>query len=106
MDAFGDVVGREAEWLALDRGFHHGAFAAAHAPRLLAIIEALWNVAEPYRRAYLGLHPEIVKLTLIEHGLLLNALERRDGDDAARLLEMHIRRTRVGLAGHPELFDS
>lgn len=106
METLADVDGREAEWLAHDRAFHVGAFAAARSPRLLAIIEVLWNVAEPYRRAYLGLHPEIVDLTLVEHRLLLDALERRDGDDAARVLEMHIRRTRLGLAKHPEVFDS
>jgi DNA-binding GntR family transcriptional regulator len=106
MEAFPEVGGREAEWSAHDRTFHLATFAAAHSPRLLAIIESLWNVAEPYRRAYLGLHPEIVELTLVEHRLLLDALERRDGEDAARVLEMHIRRTRLSLAEHPEVFDS
>jgi DNA-binding GntR family transcriptional regulator len=106
MEAFATVRGREARWLAHDRAFHLGAFAGARSPRLLAIIESLWNVAEPYRRAYLGLHPEVVELTHVEHRLLLNALERRDGEDAARVLEMHIRRTRLGLVAHPELFDS
>ena len=106
MESFPDVVGREAEWLAHDRAFHLATFAGARSPRLLAIIESLWNVAEPYRRAYLGLHPEFVELTLVEHRLLLDALERRDGEDAARVLEMHIRRTRLSLAKHPEVFDS
>jgi DNA-binding GntR family transcriptional regulator len=106
MEAFRDVAGREAEWLAHDRTFHLGTFAAAGSPRLLAIIQSLWNVAEPYRRAYLGLRPEIVELTLVEHRLLLDALDRRDGEDAARILQMHIRRTRLGLAAHPEVFDS
>jgi DNA-binding GntR family transcriptional regulator len=106
MEAFREVSGREGEWLAHDRAFHLGTFAATHSPRLLSIIESLWNVAEPYRRAYLGLHPEIVTLTLVEHRLLLDALTRRDGEDAARVLEMHIRRTRLGLTQHPEIFDS
>jgi DNA-binding GntR family transcriptional regulator len=106
MEAFGEISGREGEWLAHDRAFHLGTFAATRSPRLLAIIESLWNVAEPYRRAYLGLHPEIVALTLVEHRLLLDALDRRDGEDAARVLEMHIRRTRLGLTQHPEIFDS
>jgi DNA-binding GntR family transcriptional regulator len=106
MEAFGEVSGSESEWLARDRAFHLGTFAATHSPRLLSIIESLWNVAEPYRRAYLGLHPEIVTLTLVEHRLLFDALTRRDGEDAARVLEMHIRRTRLGLTRHPEIFDS
>lgn len=106
MEAFPTVEGREAEWLTHDRAFHLGTFAGARSPRLLAMIQSLWNVAEPYRRAYLGLHPEIVDVTLVEHRLLLDALERRDGEDVARVLEMHIRRTRLSLAQHPEVFDS
>lgn len=106
IEAFGEVSGRESQWLAHDRAFHLGTFTATHSPRLLSIIESLWNVAEPYRRAYLGLHPEIVTLTLVEHRLLVDALTRRDGEDAARVLKMHIRRTRLGLTQHPEIFDS
>lgn len=106
IEAFGEIDARETEWLAQDRAFHLGTFAAASSPRLLAIIQSLWNVAAPYRRAYLGLQPEIVALTLVEHRLLLDALQRRDGEDAARVLELHIRRTRLGLAAHPEVFDS
>jgi DNA-binding GntR family transcriptional regulator len=106
MERFGELGGREAGWLVHDRAFHLGSYAGARSPRLLAIVESLWNVAEPYRRAYLGLHPEIVELTLLEHRLLLDALGRRDGEDAARVVEMHIRRTRLSLARHPEVFDS
>jgi DNA-binding GntR family transcriptional regulator len=106
MERYDELRGREAEWLAHDRAFHLGSFAGSGSPRLLAIVESLWNVAEPYRRAYLGLHPEVVELTLVEHRLLLDALRRGDGEDAGRVLEMHIRRTRLSLAGHPEVFDS
>ncbi|HZQ64635.1 MAG TPA: GntR family transcriptional regulator [Gaiellaceae bacterium] len=98
--------GREAEWLGHDRAFHMASFAGAEAPRLLAIVESLWNVAEQYRRAYLGLRAGAIEPTLLEHRLLIDALARRDGDDAARTLEMHIRRTRLGLAALPEIFDA
>jgi DNA-binding GntR family transcriptional regulator len=105
MERLGKVEGREDEWLRLDRSFHARASAKAESPRLLSIIESLWNVAESYRRVYLGLRPEILDLTLLEHRLLVDAFERRDKDDASRLLEMHIRRTRLGLAEHPEVFQ-
>jgi DNA-binding GntR family transcriptional regulator len=98
--------GREAEWLAHDRAFHMASFAGARSPRLLAIVATLWNVAEQYRRAYLSLRYGSIEPTLLEHRLLLDALERGDGEDAARTLEMHIRRTRLGLAAIPEIFDS
>lgn len=101
-----DPVGREAEWLAHDRSFHMASFAGVSMPRLRSIVESLWNVAEQYRRAYLGLRSGSLDSTMLEHRLLLDAVERRDGDDAARVLEMHIRRTRLGLAAIPELFDA
>jgi DNA-binding GntR family transcriptional regulator len=98
--------GREAEWLAHDRSLHMASFAGTSLPRLRSIVESLWNVAEQYRRAYLSVRSGSLEPTLLEHRLLLDAMERRDGGDAARVLEMHIRRTRLGLAAIPELFDA
>jgi DNA-binding GntR family transcriptional regulator len=40
-----------------------------------------------------------------EHRLLLDAIERRDAVDAERFLRGHIRRTRVELSQHPEVFE-
>jgi DNA-binding GntR family transcriptional regulator len=40
-----------------------------------------------------------------EHRLLLDAIERRDPVDAERYLSGHIRRTRIELDRHPEVFD-
>ncbi len=37
--------------------------------------------------------------------LIAHAIERRDVDDAERILYGHIRRTRLELARHPSLFD-
>jgi DNA-binding GntR family transcriptional regulator len=101
-----DPEGREAEWLGHDRLFHMASFGGAASPRLLGIVESLWNVAEQYRRAYLSVRFRSLEPTLLEHRLLLDALERHDGEDAARVLEMHIRRTRLGLTGIPEIFDA
>jgi DNA-binding GntR family transcriptional regulator len=39
-----------------------------------------------------------------EHRLLLDAIDRRDSIDAERYLAGHIRRTRIELAAHPEVF--
>jgi DNA-binding GntR family transcriptional regulator len=39
-----------------------------------------------------------------EHRLILDALSRRDPEDAERYLAGHIRRTRIELAQHPEVF--
>ena len=39
-----------------------------------------------------------------EHRLLLDAIVRRDVTDGERFLSGHIRRTRIELARHPEVF--
>jgi len=39
-----------------------------------------------------------------EHRLLLDSLQRRDAVDAERYLGGHIRRTRIELERHPEVF--
>jgi DNA-binding GntR family transcriptional regulator len=41
-----------------------------------------------------------------EHRLLLDAIQRHDTTDAERYLSGHIRRTRVELAKHPEVFGN
>jgi DNA-binding GntR family transcriptional regulator len=91
-------------WLALDRDFHLSTFAAAPLPRLLAMIEGFWNTTQQYRRLY-TLLPHRLEIAHGEHRLLLEALTRRDPDDAERLLITHIRRTRLTLEEHVELFD-
>ena len=40
-----------------------------------------------------------------EHRLLIEAIKRRDTVDAGQILRMHIRRTRLELARHQELFE-
>jgi DNA-binding GntR family transcriptional regulator len=41
----------------------------------------------------------------IEHRLIVDAIERGDAEDAGERQRQHIRRTRVGLLDHAELFD-
>ncbi|MGH3040203.1 MAG: GntR family transcriptional regulator [Gaiellaceae bacterium] len=95
------------EWLAADFRLHAAALAACPLPRVMRMIESFWNLAEPYRRAFLKIAwgPELIEIQRYEHGLLLDALERREGDDAKRVLRMHIRRTRLSLQRHPEVFQ-
>jgi DNA-binding GntR family transcriptional regulator len=105
MERLSRTPNQEAAWLATDKSFHATAIAEAESPRLLQIVEGLWNVAEQYRLAYMRITPESRGLAEVEHRLLVDAFERRAGEDAARLLEVHIRRTRLALAQHPEIFD-
>jgi DNA-binding GntR family transcriptional regulator len=93
------------DWLAIDRDFHLSAFAGAPTPRLLALVGSFWNVATRYRRAYTAvLFPAELEVQHHEHRLILDAIERRNVRDAAAFLEIHIRRTRLGLNQHAELF--
>jgi DNA-binding GntR family transcriptional regulator len=92
-------------WLEADRRFHLESYAAAPLPRVLSMIEGFWNQSQQYRRAYLYTVRTGIDVVHYEHRLILEALERRDAEDAANLQRLHIRRTRTTLAPHPELFQ-
>lgn len=94
-----------AAWLESDRRFHLATYAMAPLPRALDLIEGFWNQTQQYRRAYLHTIRRNLETVDWEHRLILEALERRDGEHAASLQRMHIRRTRLTLAPHLELFD-
>jgi DNA-binding GntR family transcriptional regulator len=102
MEASADVEDPSL-WVDLDRRFHLATYAGADLPRLLEMIEGLWNATQQYRRAYTRL-PERFALAHSEHRLILEALERRDAEHARLLQLLHIRRTRLTLDEHAELF--
>jgi DNA-binding GntR family transcriptional regulator len=94
-------------WLVYDRRFHLASYAAAPLPRVLSMIEEFWNTTQHYRRAYLGtLGPAPLEVVNLEHRLILDALKRRDAADAETRQRSHIRRTRMTLTDHAEVFDS
>jgi DNA-binding GntR family transcriptional regulator len=92
-------------FITLDREFHLLTYSAAPSMLIAGMIDRLWNTTQHYRRAFtriVGIGGKAV--THMEHHLLVDAIRRRDGDDAERLLLSHIRRTRLELARHPEIF--
>ncbi|MBB5157170.1 GntR family transcriptional regulator [Saccharopolyspora phatthalungensis] len=94
------------EFLVLDRRLHWGTYRHHQAGELASIIARLWDTTQHYRRAFTRL--TVARRGWIinaEHGLLIQALRDRDLVSAERILELHIRRTRVELAQHPELFQ-
>lgn len=92
-------------WLEADRRFHLATYAAAPMPRLLEMIESFWNSTQHYRRAYLTMLDEAGhRLVYYEHALILDALERHDPVDAEARQRSHLRRTRLMLLDHPEVF--
>jgi DNA-binding GntR family transcriptional regulator len=95
-----------ARFLALDREFHMTSYEACPSEQLLAMTVRLWNSTQHYRRAFMTLVGAEQRAAVVnaEHRLLLDAVRRRDPEDAERFLTGHIRRTRVELTRHPELF--
>ena len=93
------------DFLELDRQFHLLTYEGTSTMLLGPMVERLWNTTQHYRRAYSKmLALEGFKPAHLEHALLLNAIQRRDIDDAERVLFGHIRRTRMELEKHPEVF--
>jgi DNA-binding GntR family transcriptional regulator len=95
-----------ATFLALDREFHLVSYAGCPIDQLTGMVTRLWNSTQHYRRAFVSLSgPGRMWVVNAEHRLLLDALRRRDTTDAERYLSGHIRRTRVELGRHPEVFE-
>lgn len=94
-------------FLRLDRDFHLLTFGGAAAPMLHDIVLRLWNTTQHYRRAY-ALLVDIAASPAAhaEHHLLVDAIRRNETADAEVVQQLHIRRTRMELARHPEVFDT
>jgi DNA-binding GntR family transcriptional regulator len=92
-------------FLHLDREFHLLAYTGASTTILGDTVQRLWNSTQHYRRAFTLLaSPDGTRAVHYEHQLLVGALKRGDSVDAERVLAGHIRRTRLELLHHPEIF--
>jgi DNA-binding GntR family transcriptional regulator len=92
-------------FLALDREFHLGSYAGAETTFLGPTVERLWNTTQHYRRAFTRmLDADSNRIVHDEHHMLVSAIRSGDSDDAERVLLGHIRRTRLQLGRHPEIF--
>ena len=92
-------------FLALDREFHLLTYSGCTIEALTAMVTRMWNSTQHYRRAFVRIGGSGRAWVInSEHRLLLDAIERRDPVDAERYLSGHIRRTRIELARHPEVF--
>jgi len=102
MERPGTSVG---EFLRADREFHLSSYAGAAQGETWQIIHRMWNTTQHYRREFAERAArDGLSVTHLEHRLLLDSLRRRDADDAERVLVTHIRRTRLELQKHPEIF--
>lgn len=95
-----------AAFLTLDRAFHLSSYAGCGIEQLDSTVTRLWNSTQHYRRAFVALSgPDRMWVVNAEHRLILDAIQHRDTIDAERQLTGHIRRTRIELGRHPEIFD-
>lgn len=93
-------------FMRLDRQFHWATYARADATTLSDFIQRLWNTTQPYRRVFTRMvRSGGIEVTHLEHELLVEAIKRRDIEEAERILHGHIRRTRLELDRHPEVFE-
>ena len=93
-------------FMRLDREFHWITYERVETNILSELIERLWNTTQPYRRVFMQLVRGAggIEVTHLEHELLLEAIKRRDSEEAESILRGHIRRTRIELDRHPEVF--
>jgi DNA-binding GntR family transcriptional regulator len=90
-----------------DREFHLSSYAGAVSGEAWQIIHRMWNTTQHYRREFTRLAAVSgLSVTHMEHRLLLDCVRRRDADDAERVLVTHIRRTRLELEKHPDIFSA
>jgi DNA-binding GntR family transcriptional regulator len=92
-----------------DREFHLSSYSGAASGQTWQIIHRLWNTTQHYRREFTrravsSAGESGLAVTHLEHRLLLDCIRRQDRDDAERVLVTHIRRTRLELVKHPEIF--
>lgn len=96
-----------ATFLELDREFHLASYTGCAIEQLTSTVTRLWNSTAHYRRTFVTLTgPGRRWVINAEHRLLLDAIARRDVVDAERCVAGHIRRTRIELGRHPEIFES
>jgi DNA-binding GntR family transcriptional regulator len=93
------------EFVILDREFHLLTYAGCAISQLRASVLRMWNSTQHYRRVFVTITgPSRQWVITAEHRLLLDAITRQDAIDAERYLSGHIRRTRIELSRHPEVF--
>jgi DNA-binding GntR family transcriptional regulator len=94
------------EFLRRDREFHLLSYEGSGTSLIGDLVHRMWNSTQHYRRAYTRLLDDHRRrIVHDEHHLLTTTLRDGDLDGAEQVLEQHIRRTRLQLALHPEVFD-
>lgn len=94
------------EFLRLDRDFHLLSYEGSGTALIGDLVHRLWNSTQHYRRAYTRLLDDHRRrIVHDEHHLLTTTLRDGDTHGAEHILLQHIRRTRLQLAQHAEVFE-
>ncbi len=94
------------EFLLLDRELHWTVYRSAEKTYLGETVRKLWNITQYYRSEFVRLRGSQGRpLIHLEHALFLDAVKRRNAQDAGEIMAQHIRRTRLSLSEHPEIFE-
>lgn len=112
LEQLGTIANRmEAEtnfdaYLDLDRVFHMLTYSGATTIVLGDTVERLWNMTHHYRRAFIALPGnDSIRVLNDEHRMMVNAITAGDLEAAERVCQGHIRRTRLELERHSDVFQ-
>ncbi|MGW1915310.1 GntR family transcriptional regulator [Streptomyces sp. NPDC002076] len=95
------------DFLRLDRELHTLTYSGCTVTELNSMVNRYWDMTQHYRRAFTRLAgPDRTWVINAEHRLLIEAIQRRDVETAEHVLIGHIKRTRLELLRHPEVFSS
>lgn len=86
-----------ATWLELNRRFHLIIHEATGSQRLHAMLARLQDATTMYIGQAARVQPQVIQTSNEEHGLLLGAFERRDGETASEIIVQHITTPRRSL---------
>ncbi|WP_322723450.1 GntR family transcriptional regulator [Streptomyces spongiae] len=94
------------DFLRLDRELHTLTYSGCTSTELGSMVNRYWDMTQHYRRAFTRMATLDRKWVLnAEHRLLIEAIRRRDVETAEHVLIGHIKRTRLELLRHPEVFS-
>jgi DNA-binding GntR family transcriptional regulator len=86
------------ELTSLDRQFHFVVYDRAGLPRLVRLVEMLWDQSDPYRAMFFG-SDDLRSANLGDHLEILEATRDRDLERLSALLDVH-RRSTIRRLGH------
>lgn len=89
------------EWIVHNRAFHAVVADASQSPRLESILESLREASALYVGFFLNVDPAELVAANVEHAVLLEALKKRDADEAGTRARAHMH----GIAERFRKFD-